>query len=212
MLSLSDIVIETKNDISSTESMIVLLKLDVPSLVDPIYLARNNENVTWDSIEWLTFPFDIEDLKDDATGEVPEVSIKIANASRVIERYLLDYDAWLKQNPHESVIATIYVINTVDIANTEPIVSYEFEVSSFSTDALWANFTLTFKNFYNMRFPKNRIMRNSCRWKFSSTECGYTPIGSETCNKTLTDCKFYENSLRYGGFPSVGGKLQRLFT
>jgi len=212
MLSLSDIVIETKNDISSSESMIVLLQLDVPSLQDPIYLARNNEDITWNSIDWLTFPFDIDDLTDDTTGEVPEVSIKLGNASRVIEQYLLEYDLWLKANVHQAVIATLYIINTADIANNTPIVTYEFEVSSFNTDSEWAYFKLTFKNFYNMRFPKNRMMRNSCRWRFGSTECGYTIIGAETCNKTLTDCKNYDNSTRYGAFPSVGGELQRLFS
>lgn len=201
MLPLSAIVIETKNDISSNESMIVLLKLDVPSLVDPIYIARNNENITWNTVEWISFPFDIDDVNDDISGEVPEVSIKIANASRTIEQYLIEYDLWLKANSHIPVTATIYVINTADIANNTPIVSYEFEVSSFNTDAEWAYFRLTFKNFYNMRFPKNRMMRNSCRWKFGSAECGHTIVGNETCNKTLTDCKSYNNSLRYGGFP-----------
>lgn len=211
-LTLSNVVIETKNDISTNESMILLLKLDIPSLVDPIYLSRNNENVTWNSQTWIAFPFEIDEISESATTETPEINITLANASRAIESYLIEYDQWLKNNPHQPVIATLYVINTVDILNTTPIVDYAFEVSSFNTNAETATFRLTFQNFHYKRFPKNRILRNSCRWKFGSAECGYTPTAGQTCDKTLGTCKSYNNSARFGGFPSVGGQFKKIYT
>ena len=41
-----------------------------------------------------------------------------------------------------------------------------------------------------------------CSWTFKSDECGYTG-SSESCGKTLTECKEKGNETRFGGFPSI---------
>ena len=210
-MSLSNAVIQHKNAIASDQSIYLLLQIDIPSLVDPIYITNNNENVSWNSIDWLTFGFTIDDINEDSDGSIPEVNIKISNASRAIELYLNEYDLWLKQNTLEKITVTLFIVSSADLLNTTPIASYSFDVGKYATDANWATFTLTFENFYIKRFPKNRITRNSCRWRFGSIECGYTPGIGETCNKTLTACRSYNNSERFGAFPSVGGTLNKVY-
>lgn len=208
MINLSSAVIEQKNDLSSTESILILLELDIPSLSEKIKLVRNNEDVLWNGSNWQSFPFDLDEISEASAGEIPQLSIRIANASRVIEKYLTDYDQWLKLNFHKQIIATIYLIATSDIANNSPIKSYEFEVSSFYTNAREAVFNLTQKNIYAMQFPNNRITRK-CRFKFGSVECGLNVLDGQSCNKTLSDCRRFNNSIRFGGFPSVGGKMDK---
>lgn len=210
-MSLSSNVIQHKNSLASSDGIFVLLKAEIPSLGSPVYLANNNEDVTWNSQTWQKFGFDIDEITEDSDGSIPEVTISVANASRMMEAYIIEYDLWLKTNYHENIKATIYIVSEADLANTTPIASYKFDVGKFTTNPEWVEFTLTFENFYIKRFPKNRIMRNSCRWVFGSTQCGYSIVGSETCNKTLTACRSYNNSSRFGGFPSVGGKLSKVF-
>lgn len=204
-------VIQHKNSLASSDEILLLLKLEIPSLTDPIYITNNNEDVTWDSKTWLTFGFTIDDISEDADNSIPEVNLLISNASRAMERYIIEYDIWLKANAHQPIATTLYIVSSADISNTTPIQSYLFEIGKYSTTSEWATFTLTFDNLFIKRFPKNRITRNSCRWKFASSQCGYTITGSETCNKTLTACRSYSNSSRYGGFPSVGGRLNKVF-
>lgn len=209
MLPLSSIVIDQKNSLGSSDPIILLLKLTIPSLVAPIRLTRNNEDVTWQTATWQAFPWTIDDITENATGEVPQVVIQLANTSRVIEAYITEYDVWLKLNSHQPIIAEIIIVSTADLANTTPIASFEFEVSHFNTNATTASFYLTQKNIYLLRFPPDRITRR-CRWKFGSVQCGVTPLVGQTCNKTLSACRGYNNSVRFGGYPSVGGKLEKV--
>ena len=88
---------------------------------------------------------------------------------------------------------------------------FEFKVSSFYTNATEAVFMLTQDNVYLLRFPPNKLIRR-CRFKFGSLECGYTPIAGQVCNKTLTACRSYNNSERFGGYPSVGGGFERVIS
>lgn len=209
MIPISATVIEHKNQLSTNDPVVLLLQLDVPSLVDPIRLARNNEDVVWNTFTYQAFPFTIDDLNDTADGEIPEVSIKLANASRAIEKYLIDYDYWLKLNTHIPIVATISIVSTADLANTTPVASFEFEVSHFQTNSEVATFFLVQKNIYALRFPPNRAVRK-CRWKFGSVQCGVVPGVGEICNKTLTACRGYNNETRFGGFPSIGGNLEKV--
>lgn len=208
MIPLSSIVIDQKNDLGSTESILIALELSIPSIAEPIYLVRNNENITWRGETWQSFPFSIDEISETSTNEVPSVAITLANASRAMELHIQQYDTWLKGNAHQPIIATIHVISTADLANTDSIKSMDFEISSFSSNATAVTFNLTQKNLYMKRFPPYQITRK-CHFKFGSVECGVLTGG--TCNKTLADCERHLNSGRFGGYPSVGGKLDKVF-
>ena len=210
-MALSSNVIQHKNALASSDEILLLLEINIPSLVDPIYITNNNEDVTWNGENWISFGFTIDEISEDADNSVPEVNLMLPNANRAMEQYIIEYDLWLKQNPHQSIDTTLYIVSSADIANPVPIQSYSYEISKYSSNSQWVTFTLTFDNLFIKRFPKNRITRNSCRWKFGSTECGYTILGSETCNKTLTACRGFNNSGRFGAFPSVGGKLDKVY-
>jgi len=208
MITLSSIVIDQKNDLGSTEAILIALELSIPSLSEPIYIVRNNENITWNSHTWQSFPFSIDEISETASNEVPSVAITLANASRAMEMYVSQYDVWLKENAHQPIVATIHVLSTADLANTNSILTMSFEISSFSSTAQAITFNLTQKNLYIKSFPPNKITRK-CHFKFGSTQCGVTTGG--TCNKTLVNCRLHNNSIRFGGYPSVGGKFDKVY-
>lgn len=210
MLPLSSIVIDQKNELSSNEAFLIALELSIPSLDTPLYLVRNNENITWRGITWQAFPFTIDEISETSTNEVPSVAIMLANASRAMEMYVTEYDLWLKENAHQMIIATVHVISTADLGNANSIISMSFEVSSFNSNATQMTFNITQKNLYMKRFPPNAITRK-CHFKFGSVECGVNSTG-KSCNKTLADCRRHSNSTRFGGYPSVGGKFDKVFS
>lgn len=208
MITLSSNVIDHKNDLSSTEAFLIALELSIPSLETPIYLIRNNDNIIWRGITWQSFPFSIDEISETSSNEVPSVAITLANASRAMEMYVVQYDTWLKENAHQPIIGTIHVLSTADLDNTEAIRSISFEISSFNSTAQAMTFNLTQKNLYMKRFPPNALTRK-CHFKFGSSECGITTGGM--CNKTLPDCRRHNNSYRFGGYPSVGGTLEKVY-
>lgn len=211
MLPLSAQVIETKNQLATTEAFVLMLEAVIPGQTETLRVVANDEDLVWRTYTWQKFPFEIDEITDDGGGEVPEITIRVSNASRVMETYLLEYDAYLKTNGLAKIQVSLYVVNTSDLANTDPVVEFHLDVASWSADAQWATFVLAFENFYVKRFPRNRLLR-VCRWQFGSTQCGVTPGPGQTCNKTLTDCRSYSNSPRFGGFPSVGGRLSKVYT
>jgi len=208
MITLSSNVIDHKNDLSSTEAFLIALELSIPSLETPIYLIRNNENIVWRGITWQSFPFSIDEISETSSNEVPSVAITLANASRAMEMYVVQYDTWLKENAHQPIIGTIHVLSAADLDNTNSILTMSFEISSFNSTAQAMTFNLTQKNLYIKSFPPSKITRK-CHFKFGSTECGIVTGGA--CNKTLNDCRNHNNSFRFGGYPSAGGKLDKVY-
>lgn len=60
MLSLSAIAKSEKNKMSTDGVFVLLLELRIPmDDVDPIYVCRNTEDITWNGKTWQAFPFEI---------------------------------------------------------------------------------------------------------------------------------------------------------
>lgn len=212
MLSLSSIAIEEKNKLATDSVWLVCLKIVIPDM-EPIYVVRNNADIIWNYASnpnpytWQAFPFELDEVGDTSKGEVPQVNLKISNISRTIEFYIQQYDTYCKINGYSPINVYIYVVNTKVIADNitaDPEVEHQFELIQPTMDSKWATFTLGASNPFNRRFPQGRLLKNFCRWKvFKGTRCGY--IGAETtCDRTLTQCRSYGNSERFGGFPGVG--------
>jgi hypothetical protein len=122
--------------------------------------------------------------------------------------------AWLVNTPGGSVknfesIESGFDPNDISSVIIQPggqaEVEHVFELKYPRTDARWATFTLGASNPSNIRFPRNRIMKNQCRHKFKGSDgrCGYSG-GETSCNKTLSRCRELNNSERFGGRPGVG--------
>lgn len=204
-MALSLTAIQEKNKLGTDSVFAVLLDITIPGLADHVRITSNGEDITWNGFTWLTFPFDIGELNEEGKGELPQWEIKLDNRQRVIERYLQDYDQYLKINGIEGneIKCECHVVNTKDLLNPEPVKTVYFELSQPSTTPELATFTLAADSPFNIVTPKRRFIKTFCYWKFKGIECGYS--GAETtCDKTLTRCKQLNNSPRFGGFPGVG--------
>lgn len=192
-----------KNKLNSDAVWLVMLQINIPSLDETIYLVNNNEDIEWNANTYQRFPFDIDEMNETSSGETSQFSLKVANVNNVIGQYVREYETWVKLNGFEAITCTLYVVNTNDLENTTPVYSHNLVLNKSNITMDQVVFTITARDLYRVRTPQYRMFPNSCRFKFKSTQCGYG--GSETtCNKSLANCRTYNNSNRFGGFPSIG--------
>jgi lambda family phage minor tail protein L len=155
---------------------------------------------------YYAVPIQSEPVTENMSQEVDSVTVSIANVDRALTYYLELYDGL---RGSKVTIRTVFA-DLLDHADafTDDI----FYVASSSISAQVAVFNLKSKmDLLNVTIPLRRFYREVCQWKFGGTECGYTILGAETCNRTLTRCKALSNSARFGGFPGAGkGTLHRL--
>lgn len=202
-LPLSSIAIDEKNKIATSDSVFLLaMKIEIPGMATPIRVVANTEDITWQGETWQAFPFEINEISEADSGEVPRVDVRVSNVSREIEYYLHAYDLYCKTNGYEPIVCTIYVLNSLNLASDTPEVDHLFELIQPKTTPQWATFTLGASNPWTRRFPARRLLP-MCQWVFKSDACGYS--GTETeCDKTLSRCRELSNSERFGGFYVTG--------
>lgn len=212
-MALSSQTIQDKNALNTDAVLITLLEIQIPAIdevteektINNIYVTSDNADTIWNGNTYLPFHFEMDDKSFSSKSEVVQWSIKVSNVTRVMEQYVQDYDLFLKQYGIDGnkIICYIRVVNSKDIDNTTPIVEHRAILSQPKTNAQWATFVLSPNNLSKTQFPFRKILKNFCDWKFKSTKCGYLGEG-QFCDKTLTTCRTYENSPRFGGFIGVG--------
>ena len=196
-LSLPPALISQKNLLETDDPVLALLEIDMPQLMDTLRLVANEVDITWNGNDYAAFPFEISDLGEPQKGELPSITIRVSNVSRAIQGYVELADGGVDAD------VKIIVINGGDLAFTTPYIELDFRVSGTSVDENWVNFNLTSVDTWARLFPKNKVIKNHCSYKFKGLHCAYAGVETE-CNRTLTRCRELNNSDRFGGFPGVG--------
>ncbi len=205
MLSLSPVVKTEKNKLTSDSVFLAMLEINIPGVAETVRIVNNTEDITWNSILWQRFPFEIQEVSESANAETAQFQIKVANVNNVIGQYIREYDVYLKTNGFAPLTLSLYIVNSKDLENTTPVLVQNLTLSTQSVNQLEVTFTVSARDLYRARTPLNRMFPNLCRFKFKGTKCLYS--GEETtCDKTLARCRELDNSDRYGGFPTIGNK------
>ena len=197
--------IQDLNSLGGDSVLLVALKIVIPS-TPTIYIVRNGEAVTFGGNFYQPFEFNIGEITA-GKGETPQLQLQIDNTSRAIERYLIEYDTYLKLNGIDGngITCELYVLNTNDL--TEAVMTEYFELVDFKANNKMATFTLGTTSLFNKQYPPRKMYANFCSFKFGGEKCLYSGIET-TCNKTLSDCRARGNSVRYGGFVGLGSGLR----
>ena len=197
MINLSSEAIQEKNKISASGVWLLLVEAQFDA--GTIYLVNNNEDIEWPTgseTTWVAFPMLIGSKISSSDQRIPSLIIQVANASQLMQSYLETESG----GANVPVIIRLVHSDHLDLESAEIEESYTIKGSSF--DRSWVYFELSLPNPFTKRFPKYRYLKNFCRWKFKSSQCGYSG-GESTCNHTLTDCIDRNNDARFGGFPGV---------
>ena len=202
----SPLIIE-KNKLNAASPWLILLEITLVNPADSedtsvFRFVRNTENITYDSQEYTAFPFEIEPTKYTSKGEIPTVTLRVSNITRIIQADLETYNGGVGSS------VTVTVVHADNLSENYAELEMTFEVVACSTNAQWVVFTLGAPNPLRQRFPLDRYIPTHCCWRFKGVECGYA--GEETeCNHTYTTCVALGRQQSFGGFLGLrSGKLR----
>lgn len=196
MLNLSQQALLESNTLQSDGVWLILLEINLSSLEEPVRIVRNTDKITWNGYEWQPFSFDIGDVSENSKGEIPTVTVKVSNVTKALQPYV----ELAKGGNGSEVI--LRVVNSKYLEGNTAEIEESFVVQSTTCDANWVTFTLGGDAILNSRFPRRRILKNRCPFKYKGIECGATSSLPD-CPKTLSACTERNNSTRFGGEPSI---------
>lgn len=186
-----------KNKLNQTGVWLYLIKFTYESET-PVTLCLNNETITWSALTWYPAIFSVSGITETKDGDIPAIPLTIVDFNGLIIPILEEYDGAINAD------VDIYIVHSDYLLNTEPEVHVTAQVISTSISG---NNTISFQlggnNLANKRCPNNRYLKNTCRFDFKGTLCGYTGVEIE-CDRTFERCKELNNQARYGGFPGCG--------
>ena len=194
MFQLSELMKKEKNKISSTGVWLVLLDIVYENAV-VFNLVLNNENITYNNVEYLAFPFEVGENKQTSDKELITLDIKVCNIDRTVESYLEQY------NGGKNTTVIFRVINA-EYPNEPPVMEETFTVLSTKADAQWVTFQVGCDFSFYQRFPKYRYRKDVCNFRYKDIQCACTSTLA-TCNGTLKNCRERGNSSRFGGFSGI---------
>lgn len=201
--AISTVLKQEKNDIGSVNPWLITLDITLKDSTI-LYFVRNNENITFQTHEYIAANFEIDAAEEDAKGTIPTVSLRVCDMQQVLEPYLQ------AQEGATGSKVTIRVINAAYLAEDYADLELSLEVLTTKSKAGWVTFNLGVPSPFRKRFPLYRTRGNFCNWVrgYNASprwaECGYSgPL--TTCRGTLEDCRAHNNSKRFGGQPGLTG-------
>ena len=162
-----------------------------------LHLAEGKADIVYGGLPYTAFPIKHSGTEENASGQIDQLTVSVSNVSRLIQAYLEAYD-W------RGLKVTITLAWANQLADPDAHIDFVYYIDTYTANEEVAEFTLTSKlDILDAQLPAGKYNRNFCRWKFKSTECGYSGAES-TCDKRKTTCEnTMNNVLRYGGFPSI---------
>lgn len=191
-----------KNKLATKNPWLVLLDVYLTDDTE-LYFVKNTENITFSGREYSAINFEIEPTKESTKGEIPTVTLRVSNVTRILQAHLEALSGAVGSS------VTVRVVNAAHLTENYSELEMTLDVLSSHADALWVAFTLGAPNPLRRRFPLYRYIADHCAWAFKGRECNYTG-GATSCKRTLDDCRNLNNSVRFGGFKGLSGGNVRL--
>ena len=190
----ANLIIE-KNKLATPNPWIILLDITLPDGTT-LYLARNTEDVVFKGNTYLAIPFEIEPTRSTSKGEIPTITLRVSNVTRILQPYLEQFTGGVGST------VKITVVNAAYLNEDYTELEMTFDILATEVTAQWVSFTLGAPNPLRRRFPTYRFIAEHCNWEFKSPACGYS--GPATyCNRTFENCMQLQNTRRFGGFKGL---------
>ena len=178
---------------------------DYDGLGNDLRYAEWDTNITFDSLTYTKFPIKHTEIGENSTAEIDTFSVQVANVNRALQAYLETYDFRGKK-------VVIKLVFADKLNDPDAFIDFTFYIDTYTANESVVDFKLSSRfDLLDVKLPLGTYNRNFCRWRFKSTECGYS--GAETtCDKMKQTCRdTMDNVLRFGGFPSIPANGKRIF-
>jgi len=161
-------IILEKNKLQSKAAWLILLEITLNDSGSTVLrFVRNFEDVIFGGETYTAFSFEIEPTVLESKGQIPTVTLRVNNITRLMESYLQDLDGAIGSEVKITVVNSDYL--TGDYSELE----LTYDVLACESTAQWVVFTLGAPSPLRQRFPLEKYLALHCHWRFESVECGY---------------------------------------
>lgn len=130
-------------------------------------LVRNNEDIVYGGNTYTAFPFDLEPTKMSGSGQMPTMTLKAANATRVIQGYVEALGGGVGST------VVLSVVHYGHLTDDYTDLTMTLKVMEAQSVEEWYVMTLGAPNPLNQLFTILRYIADHCAWRFQSVECRY---------------------------------------
>jgi phage-related protein len=195
-----------------TGCQIPLFEVKIPGASENkiVRACVNNEDVLWGGYTWKAIPIKLGEVEKD-TSQIPSFDLKLNNIDRILESYFNEADGGVGA---EVTIRLIRVKgrNTDGVIELEtyPVFVEPFDIQVSSIDDFWVTLKCGFDWSTNTRRPQDMWKMDhcdKCRNYPNNPTCGVAPdiaLIYPDCDGTWLSCKARNNTLRFGGVPTIG--------
>lgn len=195
--------ITAKNALADGDAWVLLVEIEYNTGEYQRFAINQNEDITWNGSTWVGFPAEIDTIQENR-NELPQLVARVCNVNRLVQAKIEEYDGAV------DCPLNIYVVHTGNLSETTNVPTFNFVILGTRCTAMWVSFTIGMDiSPYRVRDPKNRILKNFCRFGFPNSRdarCPYTGATYTTCDRTLAACieRNGDSSSQFGGFPAIG--------
>lgn len=170
-----------------------LAEVEVPT--DPLTRLRitsNNEQVDFgaslegEPVGYVPWPMTIGKITRTKKGDLPQLTLAVSNAKRVLPSYLELYDGLVGQP------AVVQLVSLGELGNASATLRFDGEVMGTEVSVEQVTFTIGSLNLKGMTFPAQRFVAEHCRFRFGGAKCGYNvndPLATfTTCPRSYQAC------------------------
>lgn len=189
---------EAKNRLSTDETWIFLLEVHLNGGAEIMRLARSTEQVTFNSLVYEPFPFQIGDIHTDGDGNLLSVDLAVMDVTGALRAALNQFD-------YDGAKVILRLVETGGLATASRVLDQDFQILGVRGTYEQLVFSLGHPDFMLQIFPGRSFLRTRCSWPYKGTECGYAGALS-SCDRTLegiNGCRVHANQTRFGGAPAV---------
>jgi phage-related protein len=186
-------VIQEKNKLAGSAPWIWLAELH-PTSVERVYLCADNQPVTFDSNEYLPYPFSIEMQEHDGKGNLMQVTLVVPNTNYFISDML---------ERSRGFTGRKVILSLINDGNL--VLRQTFRVQTSTVNEASGQFIIGFDDLLKISIPATKYFRDRCPWRYKGVECKYAGA-LQTCDRTLRStngCEAHENTINFGGYPGI---------
>lgn len=194
---------QAKNVFGQTSPWLMLLTVTLPAPNNTVFrLVPNTEDIVFEGQTYTAFPVEIDLPDESSKGEIPSLSLRVSNVTRVIQGHLEAL------NGANGTTVKLVIVNAGLLTENYAELTMDFEVLSSSYNSQWITFKCGASNPLRRRFL-DKYFATHCNWQYKSVECA-SASADATCDRTLTTCRAKNNAPRFGGYPGLDAGGLRL--
>jgi phage-related protein len=194
----TDFIIQ-KNKLGEAITPIYLYAIQYDSVSNLwLYYSSIASDVVFNGVTYSKNAIKHDSIKEDSSGMLGSLSLKIQNVDKVMQYYLQNYGG-LKEKK-----CLISIVWLEALSNSNCVIEHEYYIKSSTAENDMVSLNLgSAIDVLNLIVPKVVFSPTRCQHdEFKGTGCGYSGV-TTTCNRTFKACIALGNQAKFGGFPGV---------